>query len=311
MEKPMISEQVTTAATPKAETSLWQQLVVLFKLRIVVLLLFAAIGGAFLAAGGWPGWSTLALVVLAGGLSAAAASALNEYMERDRDALMNRTKKRPLVAGAFKSIGWVPWTGVAMILCPVLATLFFNPALSAALAAGAFVYIVIYTLWLKPRTVLNIVIGGLAGSFAVLSGSAASGRWDEPAALALAALVFLWTPIHFWALALVYREDYARAAVPMLPVRSAPRTAAIWGLVHGIGAGLAAIVLAWLHPDLGPVYFLPALAASAALIIEGSQLVREPSKRVAWHLFHTSNLFLFIILLAICIDGVLRIPWPL
>lgn len=302
----MLSEQVTS----KPVTSLWHEIIVLFKLRIVILLLFAAVGGAFLAAEGWPGFPALVLVLVSGGLSAAGASALNEYLERDRDALMNRTRKRPLVTGAFKSTGWVPWLAAGMILAPIAAALFFNPPLAAALAAGAFVYVVVYTLWLKPRTTLNIVVGGLAGSFAVLSGSAAAGHWAQPAALALAALVFFWTPIHFWALALVYREDYARAGVPMLPVRTRARRAAAWGLVHGIATGATAIIMAFLQPNLGPVYFVPALAASAALIIEGSELVRTPEKRVAWHVFHTSNLFLFVVLAAACLDRALHLPWP-
>jgi protoheme IX farnesyltransferase len=305
----MISGQAAAETTP---VSLWHEIVVLFKLRIVVLLLFAALGGTFLAANGWPGWRTLALVLITGGMAAAGASALNEYIERDRDALMNRTRKRPLVTGSFgPRVGWVLGIALAMILLPVLAVLPFNPALSAALAGGAFIYVVIYTLWLKPRTALNIVIGGAAGSCAVLSGSAAAGNWASPGALALALLVFLWTPIHFWALALVYRDDYARAHVPMLPVQTAPRTAAAWGLVHGIGAGVMALAIAAMTPSLGLVYGVPAALASLALIYQGARLVHAPVRRVAWRLFHTSNLFLFAILLAICLDAIIHVPWPL
>ena len=174
-------------------------------------------------------------------MSAGGASALNEYLERDKDALMNRTRKRPLVSGALGSAPWVPALGIGMILAPSLILLPFNPMLALFLFLGAFIYVVIYTIWLKPRTVLNIVIGGAAGSCAVLSGSAAingGAAWADAGALLLALLVFLWTPIHFWSLALVYREDYPRAGVPMLPVRATPRRAAFWGLVHGVGAGI-------------------------------------------------------------------------
>jgi heme o synthase len=308
----MISGEASPKASSKtASTSIWHEMVILFKLRIVVLLLFAALGGAFLAANGWPGLPTLGLVLVTGGLAAAGASALNEYIERDRDALMNRTKKRPLVTGSFgPHVGWVLALALAMIVLPVVVVLPFNPALSAALAAGAFIYVVIYTLWLKPRTSLNIVIGGAAGSCAVLSGSAAAGQWANPGAVALAALVFLWTPIHFWALALVYREDYANAHVPMLPVQTEARTAAGWGLVHGIGAGIAAVTTAYLTPSLGLIYTVPAVLATAVLIYQGVALVRQPTKRVAWHVFHTSNLFLFVILLAICLDAIIHIPGP-
>lgn len=203
------------------------------------------------------------------------------------------------------------FSALAMILLPVLMVLPFNPALAAALAAGAFIYVVIYTLWLKPRTALNIVIGGAAGSCAVLSGSAAAGNWANPGALALALLVFLWTPIHFWALALVYREDYARAHVPMLPVQTAARTAAAWGLVHGVGAGITALAIAAVTPSLGLVYCVPAALASLVLIYQGARLVHNPVRRVAWRLFHTSNLFLFVILLAICLDAIIHIPRPI
>ena len=114
---------------------------------------------------------------------------------------MNRTRNRPLVSGQLGKTTWVPWAAILMILAPSLILLPFNPALAFFLFLGAFIYVVVYTLWLKPRTTLNIVIGGAAGSYAVLSGAAAAGNWADPGALLLAALVFLWTPIHFWSLA--------------------------------------------------------------------------------------------------------------
>jgi heme o synthase len=305
-EQLMIEQRV---APETKGASFLQELVVLFKMRIVVLLLLAAIGGAFLGARGWPGAGTLILLLIAGGLAAMGSSALNEYIERDKDALMNRTRRRPLVTGSIAHPGWVPYVASAMIAVPVLAILPGNPAMALYLAAGAFVYVVIYTLWLKPRTSLNIVIGGSAGSLAVLAGGAASHAWADWGVLALALLLFFWTPIHFWALALVYREDYARAGVPMLPVTTSGRHAAIWGLLHGIGAGLTGVAMA-LHPGLGPVYFVPVLAISIALLWQGASLVHDPSKRRAWRLFHTSNFFLAVVLLAVCVSAVLGVPWP-
>ena len=274
------------------------ELVVLFKLRVVSLLLAAAVAGAFLAARGWPGWGNLLVLLVAGLVSAGGASALNEWLERDKDALMNRTRGRPLVSGLFAGATWVPWLAGLMIVAPSAALLPFNPALALFLFLGAFIYIVVYTLWLKPRTALNIVIGGAAGSCAVLSGSAATGAWADPAALLLAALVFLWTPIHFWSLALVYREDYARARVPMLPVRASPRRAASWGLVHGLGAGGFGLALIAVS-RLGWVYAIPAGAATAVLWWLGIGLVIDPSKRRAWRLFHASNFYLLIVLVAV------------
>lgn len=277
-------------------------LVVLFKLRIVALLLFAAIGGAFLGAGGWPGGGPLTLVLVTGGLAAAGASALNEYLEREADRRMRRTRHRPLVTGAIPGTAWVPALAVAMIAVPSLAVLPGHPALAFFLTLGAVIYVGVYTLWLKPRTALNIVIGGAAGSCAVLSGGAAVKAWSDPGVLALALLVFLWTPIHFWSLALVYRDDYARAGVPMLPVVTTPRWAAFWGLVHGIGAGLTGLALAF-RPMLGFVYLVPVLFVTLYLLGQGVRLLIQPSVRRAWHLFHASNFYLAVVLLAICVSA--------
>jgi heme o synthase len=284
-------------------------IVALFKLRIVVLLLLAALGGAFLASAGRPGWQATVVLLLAGTASAGGASALNEYIERDRDALMQRTRKRrPLVTGAAQPrVALI--AGIALIAAAVLLTLPSNPIMSAFLFLGAFIYVVIYTLWLKPRTSLNIVIGGLAGSCAVLSGSAAVGAWSDPGALLLAILLFFWTPIHFWSLALVYREDYAQAGVPMLPVTVSRRKAAAWGLAHGVGVGIAALLLA-LQPGLGLIYAIPALALTALLLARGAKLVADPSVKNAWRLFHTSNLYLLVILLAACVASAVQFSWP-
>jgi len=288
-----------------AVPSLRQALLILFKARIVALLLLAAVGGAFLAAGGWPGLGPLALLLVAGGLSASGASALNEYLEQDRDALMTRTRhRRPLVTGSIPRPAWVPYAGVLMIVLPSLAVLPFNAPLAVFLLLGAVVYVPVYTIWLKPRTPLNIVIGGLAGSAAVLSGSAAAGNWSEPSAVILAMLVFLWTPTHFWSLAIVYREDYARGSFPMLPVQVEPRPAAWWVMLHTAGTVLAALALV-AHPDLGWLYFLPVGLASAYLLARNVRLLMQPTARQAYALFHTSNIYLALVLLMACLDAVL------
>jgi protoheme IX farnesyltransferase len=123
-------------------------------------------------------------------MAAAGASALNQYWERNRDGLMGRTRHRPLVNGDITDPRWVPLVGVALVLVPVLVVLPFNRPLAFFLLLGAFIYVGIYTIWLKPRTLLNIVIGGAAGSAAVLSGSAAAGAWNDVGALVLAAILF-------------------------------------------------------------------------------------------------------------------------
>lgn len=282
-----------------------QLTVVLFKLRIVFLLLMAATGGAFLAAGGWPGLGNLLLLWLTGGMAAAGASALNQYWERESDGNMERTEKRPLVTGKIAKPGWIPYVGIGMILLPSLAVLSFNPPLTFFLLLGAIIYVVIYTIWLKPRTLLNIVIGGAAGSAAVLSGSAAVGNWNEPGALVLACLLFLWTPFHFWSLALLYRDDYARSDVPMLPVHITPRQAALWVMTHTLPTGLGGLLLVLL-PSLGWFYFIPVAWVTADLFWRNIKLIQDPSPQHAKKLFMASNIYLLVLLLAICAGSVIQ-----
>ncbi len=286
--------------------SVIQTAVVLFKLRIVFLLLVAATGGAFLAAGGWPGWGVLLLTWVTGGMAAAGASALNQYWERHRDGRMGRTRKRPLVNGDIADPRWVPYVGVALILIPVLAVLPFNRPLAFFLAAGAFIYVGVYTIWLKPRTLLNIVIGGAAGSAAVLSGSAAAGAWNATGALVLAAILFLWTPFHFWSLAILYRDEYKRADVPMLPTQTTPRKAAWWVMSHTLPTVILGLLMVVL-PGLGWIFFLPVLVISLDLFYRNVRLIRDPSPINARRLFMSSNYYLLILLLAICVD--MALPW--
>jgi heme o synthase len=295
------NQAVRTRRDVQTGAPLVKSLLVLFKVRVVVLLLVAAVGGAFVAAGRWPGAGDLALLAVVGGLAASGASAINQYVERDLDARMERTRQRPLAAASWPRTRWVPYAGAALILLPALAALPFKPALSAFVLLGAVIYIWVYTVWLKRRTPLNIVIGGLAGSAAVLSGSAAVEAWNDSGALVLAALVFLWTPTHFWSLALAYRDDYARGGFPMLPVQTAPRAAAGWIVLHAGGASLAALALAVL-PVLGWIYAAPVMLATVAYLALSIRLIFRPGKQQALALFHTSNLYLALVMCMICVD---------
>jgi heme o synthase len=286
-----------------------RMLVVLFKLRVVSLLLLAAVGGAFLGARGWPGLGRLLLVLLAGGAAASGASALNQYIERTSDVIMSRTRLRPLPTGAISRPRLVIVIGLILILVPSLGLLPFNPALSFYLALGAFIYVAIYTIWLKPRTLLNIVIGGAAGSAAVMSGGAAVGAASDPAVITLALLVFLWTPSHFWSLAILYKDDYKRADVPMLPVHTSLRAAAWWVFLHTGGTILAALLLG-LTPALGWAYILPVLGASVDLTWRNVRLIADPTPRNARSLFIASNVYLTVVILALLVSASLHPIWP-
>jgi protoheme IX farnesyltransferase len=287
-----------------------RMMVVLFKLRVVSLLLLAAVGGAFLGAQGWPGLDTLALVLVSGGMAASGASALNQYIERRSDVIMSRTRLRPLPTGQISRPRLVVAVGIALILIPSLATATFNPPLAFFLLLGAFIYVGIYTVWLKPRTLLNIVIGGAAGSAAVMSGGAAAGAWTDPLVITLALLVFLWTPSHFWSLAILYRDDYARADVPMLPVHTSLRQAAAWVFVHTGATSLAALLLTF-SPALGWAYFVPVAGATVDMLWRNVKLLREPSRPNARGLFIASNIYLTVVLLALIAGSVLHHLWPL
>ncbi len=307
----MANEPLTQEMTKIDAVSLRQDwraflhmLVVLFKLRVVSLLLMAAVGGAFLGAAGWPGLGRLLLVLVTGGLAASGAASLNQYLERNKDGAMGRTHKRPLVNGDIPNPRWVLYAGTAMILIPVAATLPFNPALAFFLLLGAVIYVGIYTIWLKPRTLLNIVIGGAAGSAAVMTGGAAVDAWRDPAVIVLALLVFLWTPTHFWSLAILYRDDYVRADVPMLPARVSVQQASWWVLSHTLPTGLATLGLV-LTPALGWLYFVPVALLTADLLRRNIRLIRQPTPRHAKSLFLASNIYLTAVLFFIFVDTLL------
>ena len=270
----------------------------LAKLRVVSLLLLTSLGGAFLASAGRPSASRLALLLVLGTLSAGGASAMNQFLEREPDRAMKRTRRRPLPSGRVSHPEWVLRLALAAVIGASLAALVLSPWLAVFLSAGALIYVGVYTLWLKPRSVLNIVVGGAAGSCAVLAGSAAVGRPFHPAAVALALLVFLWTPAHFWALAMTMQSDYRAAGVPMLPARAPNPTSARWIAVHVAAAVVAALVLA-VDPSLGWIYFLPVAAASLAVCILTVRLLRSPSPQRAMRVFLTSNLFLAVVVGAV------------
>lgn|SRR5574341_250494 len=272
----------------------------LFKLRIVLLLLFAAVGGAFLGAQGVPPVGTLLLLAATGGLAAGGASAINQYLEQNTDALMRRTQRRPLARGRIRRPAAILGIALAMILIAVLWVLPGNPAMALYLALGALIYVGVYTVWLKPRSVLNIVIGGAAGSCAVMTGGAAVGAAADPGVIVLALLVFLWTPAHFWALAMFYKDDYAAAGVPMLPVKATTRDTSWWIFIHAASTGFAALVLG-LHPALGWLYLIPASAITLLMLAHSVRLIRRPERKQAIRLFITSNIFLALVLLSILV----------
>jgi heme o synthase len=271
---------------------------VLFKLRVVGLLVLSSVGGALLASGGRLPLGNLIVLLIAGTLSSAGASAINQYLERRQDIYMQRTRTRPLATGGVARPQTILEISLVMVILAVMIALPFSLPLALFLAAGAVIYVGVYTLWLKPRTLLNIVIGGAAGSCAVLSGGAAAGNWADPGVVALALLVFAWTPTHFWSLALAHRDDYARASFPMLPVVTSARASAGWITLHTSLTALIAIALS-AQPALGWPYLLPTALATLWLGRHSIRLILNPDQPRALKLFQVSNMYLGLVLLAV------------
>lgn len=288
--------------------SIWKTAVVIFKLRVVSLLLLSAFGGAALGAIA-VGQATLwqfVLLAVTGLLSAGGASAINQYLERDRDARMNRTAARPLATGQIEKPHTVLAVGMGMVLAATLLAAVFNMALAFWVLAGAVIYVGVYTVWLKPRTTLNIVIGGAAGSCAVISGGAAVGAWSDVTVWILAALVFVWTPVHFWALALAYRADYMKADFPMLPARVAPPVAARWTALHTVFTAVSGMALG-IWPAVDWLYMVPISIATIFLVKFTLNLLVQPAeKKTAFALFHFSNLYLALVLVMVMLASLWR-----
>jgi protoheme IX farnesyltransferase len=273
-----------------------------FKLRIGIAIMLTALAGVAVAPGPAPEAWQIAVLALAVLLSSASAGAFNMFMERDIDARMNRTRGRPFVTGQFTANGyWLAGIGLLLATAITAATLATNAVAAFYVFLGAFVYGVVYTVWLKRRTWMNIVIGGLAGSFAVLAGAAAVDPGLAPAPVILAVVLFLWTPPHFWSLAFKYRDDYAKVGVPMLPVVVSQQTAAYIILGHTVL--LAVISLLPVMYGLGWIYFLGAAIGGARFVWTSIALARNPSPETAMTNFHASLLQLSLLLIATILDA--------
>jgi heme o synthase len=283
----------------------WRDYVTLTKPRIMTLLLLTGFCGMCVGAQGLPPLGT-ALATMAGlALACGGASALNHVLDADIDPLMgNRTKRRPVAAGRV-----LPSRALEFGLCLsafsfVLLASLVNVLAAALALVGNLFYVLVYTRWLKRRTVQNIVIGGAAGAVPPLVGYAAATGNLTFAALLLFAIVFFWTPPHFWALALVIKRDYQAAGIPMLPVvrgeRETTRQIVFYSLV------LVAVSAApFLWGTLGLPYLVAALALGAALLALALVLRREPTPRHAALLFHFSLLYLALVFAAMAIDPLL------
>jgi len=284
--------------------------VALTKPRVIELLLISTVPTMILAQNGIPNlWRVLGTLI-GGALSAGSAGAFNCYIDADIDKLMGRTKGRPLVTGELTKRQALIFAYAIGIISVVWLWVFIN-LLSALLSLGAILfYVVVYSLLLKRRTPQNIVWGGAAGSMPILIGWAAVTNSLSPAAWVLALLLFLWTPPHYWPLSMRYREDYATAGVPMLPVVRGSKTVAVqiilysWALVVSSFMLIPAGNMGWIYTGTALVTGVWFMWESYVLYGEG--LKGEPKNPM--RLFHGSITYLTVLFIAVALDPLIHLP---
>lgn len=280
----------------------------LLKLRIGVLLAITAMAGYF-AVAETVQWVPLTLVVVAMMLCSAGSSVFNHFYDRDIDRKMERTKNRPLASGAMDDPTHALWLAGGLIFAGcALAASALNWIVALHLALGAFVYMVVYTVWLKRRHWMNIVVGGAAGSFPVLAGAAAADPTAFTLPMLMAITLFLWTPSHFWALAMMIKDDYAKAGVPMLPVLVGDAKCAKYMMVNTVLlVGSAALPVTF--GELGLLYLVLSSALGLRFLWLNWKLVQDPNKVLARKTFFFSMSYLAGVFVAVVVDRNVTLPF--
>jgi protoheme IX farnesyltransferase len=277
--------------------------IALTKPRVILLLEVTAVAAMVIAARGWPGWRLVLLTFAGGWLAASGANAINCWFDRDIDLTMGRTRTRPLPAGRIEprqALAFGVSLGVGSF---ALLSLTVN-LLSAVLALAALLfYVLVYTMWLKRSSMQNIVIGGAAGAIPPLVGWAAVTGSLDITAVFLFAVVFYWTPPHFWALSLLLKNDYERAGVPMLPVVQGDRQTRYQIVLYTVVLCLVT-VLPLLTRSFGAVYLGGAALLDAVLLTDAVVASRRPTARSARRLFYHSMVYLALLFAVMAIDRV-------
>jgi heme o synthase len=283
----------------------WRDYVTLTKPRIMSLLLLTGGAGAFVGAGGVPAWGAFAATMVGLALACGGASALNHYLDQDIDKLMGaRTAQRPVASGRMQPERAVEFGLALSAFSFVLLDSLVNLPTALLALAGNLFYVLVYTRWLKRSTPQNIVIGGAAGAVPPLVGYASASGHLGWAALVMFVVVFVWTPPHFWALALMIKEHYARAGVPMLPVAKGDRETArqiVWYTAVLVVVTLAPVAFG----VFGVLYGLSAAVLGAVFAWYALELRRTMERVAAVRLFHYSLLYLALLFVAMALDSVI------
>ncbi len=280
----------------------------LLKLRIGVLLATTAMAGYF-AVAETVEWGPLVIVVVAMILCSSGSSVFNHFYDRDIDQKMTRTHNRPLASCAVQDPFNALWLAGGLVIAGcALAAVALNWLVALHLGLGAFVYMVVYTVWLKRRHWMNIVIGGAAGSFPVLAGAAAADPLAFTLPMLMAITLFLWTPSHFWALAMMIKDDYAEAGLPMLPVMVGDATCARYMMFNTVLLVISA-ALPVAFGALGLIYLVISTALGLRFVWLNWKLVQEPTKLWARKIFFFSMTYLAAVFVAIVLDRNITLPF--
>ncbi len=278
----------------------------LFKIRIGLLITLSAVVGLVATENVAIDFYKLAFLALATMMASTSAGAMNHYFDRDIDCVMKRTRSRPIPSDIVQSPRTVLLiASVLLSLSFLLASKMLNIVVAVHLVLGAFVYVIVYTVWLKRRSWTNIIIGGLAGSFAVLAGGASATPELCMPPLLLATIMFFWTPSHFWSFAIVHREDYEKAGIPMLPVVIGNLKTTRYILLN-----TTLLVISSFLPSifgfLGIFYTLVAVAVGVFFLTRNIQLLFDTSKNMALKNFKASMIYLGVLLSAVIVDVSIR-----
>ena len=289
------------------------EIIEISKPRIVVLLVITAVTSMYAASKLVSGSEPLEYldylhIVIAGGLASAGSSALNHYYDRDIDPKMTRTSTRPIPSGRMAA-SRVLLYGLAVSSISVIYGLFaLNPLSAFFIAVGIFSYVIIYTVWLKRRYTSNIVIGGIAGSAAAWAGwSAATGSMDLLGFL-VGFLVFVWTPSHFWCLAMKIKDEYAQAGVPMLPVVIGMQKTSKFILGNTLILIPYSLLLVLIPDGLGIVYTVIAFVSGGLMLVYHYKLTKTPTSAFAWKAYKVTAPYLTIIFVAVALDAAFHFP---
>jgi len=289
------------------------EIVEISKPRIVVLLVITAITSMYAASKLVPGapeldyWAYLHILV-AGALASAGSSALNHYYDKDIDPKMTRTSTRPIPSGRMRASNVLIYGLIVSCISVIYGYFALNAVSAFFIAVGIFSYVIIYTVWLKRKNTSNIVIGGIAGSAAAWAGwAAATGSMDLLGFL-VGFLVFVWTPSHFWCLAMKIKDEYAQAEVPMLPVVIGMKKTSKFILGNTIILIPYSLILSFIPDGMGIVYTIIAMVSGGLMLVYHYKLTKTPTSEFAWKAYKVTAPYLTIIFVAVALDAAFHYP---